>query len=144
MTCSTPPNTPKEAIDMSCSTENQSCGCCGIRWSYLFAVGGAFLIVALLVWAMRHYTTPPPLAAQRAAEREKNLADLRAAEAVALNSYGWIDQGKGVVRLTVDRAVELTAAAGADPAAFRKDLIARVEKATAVPPKAPEKPSAFE
>lgn len=128
---------------MSCSTENSS-GCCGIRWSYIFAVLGAFLIVALLVWAMRHYTTPESLTAQRAAERAKNLADLRAAEATALNSYGWVDQGKGVVRLTVDRAVELTVAGGSDWASFRKDLNARVEKATAVPPKAPEKPSVFE
>ena len=128
---------------MSCSTEKQSC-CCSTRMAYFVAVLGAFLIVALIVWAMRHYTTPESLTAKRAAERAKNLADLRAAEATALNSYGWIDQSKGVVRLTVDRAVELTAAAGSDPAAFRKDLIARVEKATAVPPKAPEKPSAFE
>jgi hypothetical protein len=128
---------------MSCSTEKQSC-CCNPRTAYVVAVLGAFLIVALIVLAMRHYTTPESLTAQRAAERAKNLADLRAAEATALNSYGWIDQSKGVVRLTVDRAVELTAAAGSDPAAFRKDLIARVEKATAVPPKAPEKPSAFE
>lgn len=125
------------------NSENNSC-CGGVRWSYFLAVLGAFLIVALLVWAMRHYTTPESLTAQRAAERAKNLADLRAAEATALNNYGWIDQGKGVVRLTVGRAVELTAAGGSDWAAFRKDLNARVEKATAVPPKAPEKPSAFE
>jgi len=129
---------------MSCSTDNKSCCCGGRRAAYLLAVLGAFLIVALLVWAMRHYTPPESLTAARAAERAKNLADLRAAEALAMNSFGWIDQGKGVVRLTVGRAVELTAAAGSDPAAFRKDLIARVEKATAVPPKAPEKPSVFE
>lgn len=129
---------------MSCSTENKSgCGC-GRNLANLFAALGAFLIVALLVWAMRHYTMPESLIAARAAERAKNLADLRATEAQALNSYGWVDQGKGVVRLPVGRAVELTAAAGSDPASFRKDLIARVEKATAVPPKAPEKPSVFE
>ena len=106
--------------------------------------GSMLILAALLVWAMRHYTTPESLTAQRAAERAKNLADLRAAEATALNSYGWVDQGKGVVRLTVDRAVELTVAGGSDWASFRKDLNARVEKATAVPPKAPEKPSVFE
>jgi hypothetical protein len=31
-----------------------------------------------------------------------------------------------------------------NPAAARSNLIARVEKATAAPPKAPEKPSPFE
>ncbi len=53
-------------------------------------------------------------------------------------------QPKGIVRLTVDRAVELTVDGGKDLSAARKDLIERVEKATFVPPKPPEKPSVFE
>lgn len=118
--------------------------CCGLRMSYMVAVLGAFLIVAALVWAMKHYTTPPSITAQRAAERVKNLAELHAAEKQAIENYGWVDQPKGIVRLTVDRAVELTVDGGKDLASARKDLIERVEKATYVPPKAPEKPSVFE
>jgi hypothetical protein len=105
---------------------------------------GAFLIVAALVWAMKYYTTPPSLTAQRAAERALNLSTLRGAEATAMGNYEWIDHDKGIVRLTVDRAVQLSIAAGQDPAAARKDLIARAAKAYYVPPKAPEKPNAFE
>jgi len=54
--------------------------------AYTIAVLGAFLIVGLLVWAMHHYTQPPPLGANRAAERAKALAELRAAENDALNN----------------------------------------------------------
>ena len=118
--------------------------CCGTRMSYVVAVLGAFLVVAGLVWAMKHYTTPPSITAQRAAERAKNLVELRATEKHDMENYGWVDQPKGIVRLTVERAVELTVDGGKDLASARKDLIERVEKATYVPPKAPEKPSVFE
>ena len=126
------------------TNEEKSCCNCGVRSSYLIAVLGALLIVGALVWAMKFYTTPVSITAQRAAERAKNLSELRAAEQQAMDTYGWVDQPKGIVRLTVDRAVELTVAGGQDWAAFRKELIAREEKATYVPPKAPEKPSVFE
>lgn len=39
--------------------------------------------------------------------RTKHLSSLRASEAGQLGSYAWIDQAKGVVRLPVDRAMEL-------------------------------------
>ncbi len=113
--------------------------------AYAVAVIGAFLIVAALVWAMQRYTRPAPLNANRAAERAKALAELRAAEYQAMTTTGWIDQGKGLVRLRVQDAVKLTELSwGQNPAAARSNLIARVQKATAPPPKAPEKPSAFE
>jgi len=129
---------------MNCCNQEESGRCCGVRCSYAIAVLGAFLIVGALVWAMKYYTTPPSIVAERAALRTKNLTELRAAEEQAMENYGWVDQPKGIVRLTVDRAVELTVAAWQNPAEARKDLIAREEKATYVPPKAPEKPSAFE
>lgn len=109
------------------------------RSAYAVAVFGALLVVAGLVWAMKHYTTPAALGAARAAERSKSLADIRAVEAQDLGNYGWVDQTKGQVRLTVERAMELTVAAAQDPASARQDLNERVEKAFYVPPKAPEK-----
>lgn len=42
----------------------------------------------------------------------KDLADLRAAEKDVLESYGWVDRGAGVVRIPVQRALELTAERG--------------------------------
>jgi len=118
--------------------------CCGRSCSVTVAAVLVCLIFAALVWKTRQYTTPPPLGAERAAERAKALADLRAAEADALNNVGWVDQGKGVVRLPIVEAMKLAERKWQNPAEARKDLIARVEKATALPPKAPEKPSAFE
>jgi hypothetical protein len=105
---------------------------------------GAFLVVVVLIAAMKHYTRPAPLNAARIEERKKALADIRAEDAKGLNNYEVIDAGKGVVRLKIDRAVELTLEAYKNPAAARSDLIARAEKASAPAPKAPEKPNQFE
>jgi len=116
----------------------------GRGFSVTLAVVLVCLIFAALVWKMRQYTTPAPLGAQRAAERAKALTELRAAEADALNNVGWVDPAKGLVRLPITNAMNLVEVKWQNPAEARADLIARVEKATALPPKAPEKPSAFE
>ena len=118
----------------------------GERTTLAYAIGilGSFLIVAALVWAMRHYTQPPPLGEDRIALRKKALAELRATETEELNSYGWLDQSKGIVRLPIAEAMKLALRDWQNPAAGRSNLIARVEKATALPPKTPEKPSQFE
>lgn len=118
--------------------------CCGRGFSVTVAVVLVCLIFAALVWKMRQYTTPAPLGAARAAERATALKELRAAEADALNNVGWVDLAKGVVRLPIAEAMKLVERKWQNPAQARADLIARVEKATALPPKAPEKPSAFE
>ena len=112
--------------------------------AYVVGILGCFLIVAAMVWAMRHYTQPPPLGEDRVALRKKALAELRAAEAEALNTYAWLDQGKGIVRLPIAEAMKLSLRQWQNPAAARSNLIARVQKATAAPPKAPETPSPFE
>lgn len=113
--------------------------------AYVAGILGSFLIVAALVWAMRYYVQPPPLGEDRAAVRAKALAELRAAEADALANAAWLDQAKGVVRLPIAEALRIVERDwGQNPAAARSNLIDRVEKATALPPRAPEKPSAFE
>lgn len=123
------------------NSSTNSCKC-GPGSAYAIAVIGAFLIVAILVQAMRHYTRPPELNANRAAERAKALGELRADEAGKLNNVAWIDANKGVVRLPIQEAMQMVERDWSrDPAKARADLIARVEKATAVPP---PKPSEFE
>jgi hypothetical protein len=109
-----------------------------------FAVLGAFLVVALLVGLMKYYTRPAPLNQARVEERKKVLAEFRAEDERGLNTYEVIDAGKGLVRLKIDRAMELTFEEYKNPAAARTNLLARAEKAAAVPPKAPEAPSQFE
>lgn len=124
--------------------DSQSCG--ARAGAYIVAIVGSFLIVAGLVWAMRHYTQPAPLGEDRAAVRAKTLMELRAAEAEALAHPGWVgDPAKGIVRLPIDVAVKMVEQEwGQNPTAARSNLISRVEKATAPPPKVPEKPSQFE
>jgi hypothetical protein len=117
---------------------------CGRNCSVTVAAVIVCLIFAALVWKTRQYTTPPLLGAGRAAERAKALAELRAAETDALNNVAWVDQAKGVVRLPIAEAMKLAEREWQNSAKARAGLIARVEKATALPPKAPEKPSAFE
>ena len=106
---------------------------------YVAAVVGSFLIVALLVWAMYRYTRPPEIAQNRAQERKKNLAELRVAETETLNNYGWVDQAKGIVRLPIGRAIELTLQEAENPMAARSNMVARAEKAGAAPPAQPNK-----
>jgi hypothetical protein len=113
--------------------------------AYIITVLGAFLIVAFLVWAMQHYTQPAALGEERAAFRAKSLTELRAAETEALNNVGWVDASKGIVRLRVEDAMKWVEQNWArDPVAARLELSNRVEKATAPPPRQPEKPSQFE
>src|SRR5213595_1581687 len=45
---------------------------------------------------------------KRAEAREKKLNDARTAASKELNSYTWVDKGKGVARIPIDRAMQLT------------------------------------
>jgi hypothetical protein len=114
-------------------------------WAYVAGILGALLIVGALVWAMRRYTEPAPLGEDRAAVRARALQEVRSAETEALEHAAWLDQGKGLVRLPVEQAVRLVERDWSrDPAAGRSNLLARLAKATAEPPKVPAKPSEFE
>jgi hypothetical protein len=125
---------------------NSKCERCGRLCAYVIATLGTFLIVAVLVRVMVDYTRPAPPTEDRAALRRKNLQDLRNANAEVLNTqnYVWQDQAKGVVRMPIDQAMELSLKLWQDKDAARSNLVARVEKATAAPPKAPEQPSKYE
>jgi hypothetical protein len=101
---------------------------------YVIGIFGSFLILAGLVRLMYHYTHPAPVGQERAEFRKKNLATYRSTVAEALANYGWVDQSKGIVRLPVDQAIELTLQQWKDPAAARSNLISRAEKAYGVPP----------
>jgi hypothetical protein len=102
------------------------------------------VIFAGLTLAVKLLVSPPPIDADRDAARAKALTEIRAVETVSLNSPGWVDEARGIVRLPIATAEQLAAQAWQNPAAARADLTARAEKAAAPAPKAPEKPSAFE
>lgn len=106
-------------------------------------------ILATVVFAMfglvAKFSIPAPaIDAGRAAERAKDLAEIRATEQTALTTVGWADQSRGIVRLPIAEAMKLAAKEWQNPAQARADLNAREEKATAELPKAPAKPNPFE
>src|SRR5436309_10181931 len=69
----------------------------------LFLFFGIFVFV--LVAAAPHGNN---YEAKRAQAREKKLNDTRDAAIRELNSYAWVDKGKGVARIPIERAMQLT------------------------------------
>ena len=54
-------------------------------------------------------TAPPP---QLQGNPAADLAIMRAREEAVLHSYGWVDRKAGVIRIPIERAIELTAERG--------------------------------
>jgi hypothetical protein len=127
------------------NSENKNCCGCTAKVAWVIAIVGAILIVVFLNRQLKKYTAAPALDAGRAEERAKDLAEIRDAEADALNNTGWIDQSKGIVRLKIDDAMQLMQENWKNPAAARSNMLERVEKAyPPPPPPAPAKPSLYE
>ncbi len=69
---------------------------------------------------MRSETPPSPLARTRQAapgpllqvNPAKDIAEMRAAEDAVLNNYSWVDPKAGIVRIPIDRAIEILAQSG--------------------------------
>jgi len=101
-------------------------------------------IVGALMLAVKHATHPSAIDADAAAARVKALAELHVAESNALNHAGWIDQNRGLVRLPISLAMQISENEWQNPVAARSNLIARVEKAATPAPPAPAKPNPFE
>jgi hypothetical protein len=72
------------------------------------------LCFAAFGWLARRIYSPHAGAVQSVegvatpAERKALLQEHRAKEQAAATTYGWVDQAKGVTRLPIDRAIELT------------------------------------
>jgi hypothetical protein len=103
----------------------------------------SMVFIGLFV-AVKFSINVPPFDADRAAVRAKALAEIRATEEKSLNTAGWIDQSRGIVRLPIDTALQEAAQAWQNPAQARADLISRQTNASAPAPVVPAKPSAFE
>lgn len=110
----------------------------------VIAVLGVFLTMYVALRLVQQYTAAPVVGAERIALRKKSLVEVNAANAELLTSYAEVDKSKGIWRVPIGRALELTALEWQNPAAARSNLIARAEKAATPPPKPPEKPSEFE
>ncbi len=91
----------------------------------IVSIGVVFLLMALLFnyfagRAARQDLPPSPLAEARQVPPEprllvhgrEDLQAMRAAEDSVLHSYGWVDQSAGIVRIPIDRAMDLLADRG--------------------------------
>lgn len=75
----------------------------------LAALGGFVIFILILVVAyLPNRAAPAGDGVKTPAERKSALIELQGKERTAATSYGWIDKDKGVVRLPIDRAIELT------------------------------------
>jgi hypothetical protein len=68
-------------------------------------------------------TTPePPAGPQLQVSPAQDWVTMRSQQSQLLNSYGWVDQGSGVVRIPIERAIEMTLERGlpvrSDPVAW--------------------------
>ena len=88
-------------------------------------IGAAVIITSLLmqyrtVEHARQQIPVPPLAQERQAtpqprlqvEAPNELRQMRRAEEAVLNSYGWVDKDAGIVRIPVERAMEILSKKG--------------------------------
>ena len=82
----------------------------------------------------RDNRTERPNATARAAERIKARDQLRTNSAAALTNGGMVDTNKGIVRIPIARAMQMTVDAYQNPDAARSNLVARAQKAAAPAP----------
>ena len=113
-------------------------------WTVGIAFFAACFLFAAIVAKVEWSAPVPAIDADRAAVRIKALAEIRAAETQALAHPGWMDENRGLVRLPIEVAMQITERECQNPVAARSNLMERVEKAAAPAPPAPAKPSAFE
>jgi len=79
-----------------------------------FMVGIPFSVSrpADLIGGLQAAPAPTPPVPELESEPGQTLDPYRAAEEQKLNSYGWVDRATGVIRIPIDRAMDLTAQQG--------------------------------
>jgi hypothetical protein len=90
----------------------------------------ALCLTAFFVCWARGWVGADPIGYERAQLREKNLMELKAANRESLATYGWADEARGIIRLPIGRAMEITVDEWQDPAAGRAQLMQRHQQAT--------------
>ena len=82
---------------------------CSSVWGTVVATlaGFALFILILVVAYLPNKADLAGDGLKTPAERKAILAELRGKEQTAATTYGWVNQGQGVVRLPIERAVEL-------------------------------------
>jgi hypothetical protein len=104
----------------------------------------ASVIFAVLVVAMKFFVNVPAIDADRGDIISKAFYEMRTNEVASLNNIGWADQPRGLVRLPIETAMQMTERNWQDPAGARADLNARAERAAVPAPKVAPKPNPAE
>jgi hypothetical protein len=84
------------------------------------------------------YTREPTPGPKLSVNPSQELQTMRAAEDSMLNSYQWIDREKGLVRIPIDRAIELLAQRGLPARAEGSEKMAAAKPLQRTPHKNPE------
>ena len=93
--------------DVSSSSDSKCCSSFGA--TLVAAIGGFAIFGLILVVAyLPNKAAPAGDGVKTPEQRKAILAELHGKEQTAATSYGWVDKEKGVVRLPLDRAIELT------------------------------------
>src|SRR4030095_12131600 len=92
--------------------ETRCCSPVVLNW---IGVIGAFLVMAALVAALKHYAHTPSVNVARAQERQKILAETRQKATDELGTALWLDKEKGFVRLPNSVATALSVKMWQDP-----------------------------
>src|ERR1051325_3730412 len=108
---------------------------------YSAGIIALFLLMAYMTRSIYRKYNPPAYNAARAAERKKALHDMRVAASNELFHAGILNSNKGIVRLPIERAMELTIEQWKNPVVGHSNLVALAIKANEPPPKQPEQPS---
>ena len=116
------------------SNGNGSCSSCARVCAYIAGIVGTFVIMGGIVRFVRNHNPPVAVDQTRAAARAKALKELVGANTEFLNSYGWVDQTKGIAHIPVAEAIKIAETEWKNPAQAKAKLSALVDKATFVPP----------
>lgn len=69
---------------------------------------GAILIFVVILAIAYYPNRPDPISAKRATERSQIVAEVTAAQVQESDSFGWVNQPDGIVRIPVNLAMERT------------------------------------
>ncbi|MGC8829629.1 MAG: hypothetical protein ACP5K7_08240 [Verrucomicrobiia bacterium] len=98
------------------------------------ALMATFLILAAIISIFAYIRSDviyeKPINSERVQERLKAQAEVEAATKTLMDSYGWQDRTRTVVRLPISLAMEIVARAYQNPLAARSNFIKRLEWST--------------
>ena len=74
----------------------------------ILGVAGFLMIFFIMVWGFRSGQAPVPSDEAMVKERKDRLVEHRAKEEDTMEKYAWLDQPKGIVQISIQRAMEVT------------------------------------